>query len=174
MSQIDFLHPSSGRPAAENVAPAFLVGGTPDLPERVPCAPFWWDFAWLILEGHKPIETRGRPWPYPPAGWLVIFSSLGRGKPTQRPILPLGVELPEKEACPRQCLTGLIWIGSSRPLVEADRAAACFYEPGRWAWMIGHVLRFPLPVPRSHSGLSSSPQGIVYLPRATVLEALAG
>lgn len=140
-----------------------------DLPERIPCIALWWDFAWLVGEGIKSLETRGRLWPYPP-GWLVVYATKGRGGPALRPVLPEGVEIPED--CPRQALTCLVWVGGSRPLVEADRDAACFYAPGRFAWVLSRVHRFTRPVPLAESGMTAAPQSIVYLARDVVERAL--
>ena len=47
MSQLDLFIPKAPSPTAR------------DLPARIPCIGLYWDFAWLIAAGHKPLETRG-------------------------------------------------------------------------------------------------------------------
>ncbi len=110
-----------------------------------------------------------RLWPYPP-GWLVVYATKGRGGPALRPVFPDGVVIPED--CSRQALTCLVWVGGSRPLVEVDRAAACFYAPGRFAWELSRVHRFKRPIPLVETGMTAAPQSIVYLARDVVERAL--
>ena len=159
MIQTDLFAPAAPAPAQRPL----------ELPEWVPCIALWWDFAWLVGEGIKALETRGRLWPYPP-GWLVVYATKGRGGASLRPALPEGVKIPE--ACPRQALTCLVWVGGSRPLLESDRAAACFYAPGRFAWELSRVHRFKRPVPLAESGMTAAPHSIVYLARDVVERAL--
>lgn len=144
--------------------------GFPVLSPLVRCAPFWWNFAWLILNNHKPIETRGRQWPYKP-DWLAIYATKGCGGAKDRPVLPEGVEVPKDAA--RESITGLIWISGSRPLVESDTAAACYpWVPERWAWEIGAVVPFATPIPIAETGLRGGPQSIVHIQRHVITRAL--
>ena len=166
MSQLDFLQ-------AATAVPRFLADGTPDLPDLVALLALWWDFAELVAGGWKPIETR--TWePKPPfaPGWLAICASLGRGPLNKRPMLPPGVPPPDRATCPRQAMTALVWVASWRPLLEADRDRACYYEPGLIAWELAKVIRFPRPVPLTEIGMGRAPQNFAYITRAVVLDAL--
>ncbi len=89
-----------------------------------------------------------------------------------RPVLPAGVSLPPDDAMPKQVLTCLLWIAGSRPLLPEDTAAACFYEPGRHAWIITRRLVFATPVPLAESGLTAPPQSPVRIARDVVVRAL--
>lgn len=145
--------------------------GSLDLPARVPCLALWWDFAWLVAEGIKTLETRGYEAPACcDPGWLVVYATAGRGGPSLRPVLPEGVTVPAD--CPKQALTALVWVDGSWPLRIEDTAAACFYEPGRWAWPLSRRHKFSRPVPLAESGLKKGPQGLVYLARDVVERAL--
>lgn len=145
--------------------------GSPRLPAKVPCLALWWDFAWLVGEGIKILETRGYEAPECcNPGWLVIYATAGRGGPKARPVLPEGVTVPAD--CPKQALTALVWVEGSRVLRIEDTAAACFYEPGRFAWPLSRQRKFARPVPLAESGLKKGPQGLVYLARDVVERAL--
>ena len=174
MTQLDFFHATPSVPALSTTAPTFLADGTPDLPQRVALLALWWDFAALVMGGWKPIETR--TWePRPPfaPGWLAICASLGRGPLKKRPMLPPGVPEPAPATCPRQALTGLVWVASWRPLVKADMDRACYYEPGLVAWELAKIIRIPRPIPLAEIGLAKAPQNFTYIDRGHVLRALS-
>lgn len=61
---------------------------------------------------------------------------------------------------------GLVYVTGCRPLVPADKQAACFYAPGLFAWTLEHARRFKTPI------VMRGPQKIVYLDRNRVEEAL--
>ena len=173
MTQFSLFDTAPSPPAAVVWAPpARLPDGSPLLQLRVRCLPLWWDFAWLVLEGIKLLETRGWCWAPREPAWVAMYATLGRGKKTERPLLPKGVVVPDD--APKGVITGIIWIPGSRPLVETDTAAACFpFGPGRHAFPIGARHRFKVPVSLAQSGLKKGPQGPVFLARDIVSRALA-
>lgn len=128
------------------------------LPGRVPCIALHRRFARRVELGVKTLETRGRAWTRPP-GWLVICAAKQLGA---MPEDPPGVWIPDWE-CSTQALTCMVFIGGSRPLVEADRRAACFFEPGRHAWEITRRVVFPRVVPIAELGWAACPQSIRYI-----------
>ena len=158
-------------PAGPEAPPLGTPASDLVLPEKILALPFWYDFAWLVTEGIKTLETRSSAWERPP-GWIVVYATKGRGPAHQRPILPAGVELPPLDQIPRQALTCLLWIAGSRPLRLEDTAAACFYEAGRYALEITRRYPFRRPIPLAESGLSAPPQGPVYVSRAVVARGL--
>ena len=143
---------------------------TPPLEERVLVISLWPDYAALVIAGVKTLETRTWPWPYPPR-WLVIHVAKREPSPADTTRLAAKLErVPPVLREARGALLGLVYVaGPSRPLQPEDADAACFYEPGRFAWPLAQPTPFakPVPVPRG-------PQKFSGLPRADVLRFLRG
>lgn len=137
-------------------------GGLPHpLPDRVRVISLWEPYASLVVDGCKTLETRTWPFPYPPS-WLVVHASkhIDRGACAR-----LGLD-PENFTT-RGVLLGLVWVGGpSRPLLPTDEIAACFYEPGRYAWPLEHARRFKTPY------TMRGPQKFASVSRDVVLDAM--
>lgn len=112
-----------------------------DLPPRVRVISLWEPYATLVVDGVKTIETRTWNWPYEPS-WLVIHAARHFAKDVGK---RLGITL--KQCSPGKELIGMVWVKGSRPLLPEDEKAACFYEPGRFAWLLEASRRFTKPIP---------------------------
>ncbi len=133
------------------------------LPERVRVLSLWQPYASLVIDGVKTIETRTWPWPYEP-GWLCIHAAQHIDRAAVRR-LRLDHPVPD---WPGGVLLGLVWVTGSRPLLPEDERAACFYEPGRYAWPLERARPFAHPVKMR------GPQKFASVARDVVLAALGG
>lgn len=139
----------------------------PPLPPFVLCISLWQSYACLCVAGVKTLETRTWPWPYGPS-WLVIHAAkhIDRAAETRLAAKLARVPAPLREV--RGALLGLVYVTGSRPLLPEDEDAACFYEPGRFAWPLDKAQAFAAPVPMR------GPQKFVRLQKADVLQYLRG
>lgn len=159
----------------------------PPIPDRVRLYPFHRPFAAMATGGPLPddtpvksIETRGRPWGglRPRPAWVAVYA-------TERVtgLQPEALQELSRVATPEQYeryradhssyVVGLLYITSSRPLTREDMPRAFFWAEGRHAWLIGAAVRFLQPFRRHVLGVTSPPQGFVYVPGAP-LRAAAG
>jgi len=156
MTQLDLL-----------VAPTSL---SPPLEERVLVLSLWPPYAALVIAGVKTLETRTWPWPYPPR-WLVVHVAKRPMSAADEQRLADKLDLvPAPLLRARGAMLGVVRVaGPSRELQPEDADAACFYEPGRYAWPLESPIPFPSPVP-----LARGPQKFASLPRAKVERMLRG
>ena len=134
-----------------------LFAGVQPLPERVRVISLHEPYATLVVNGIKTIETRTWDWPYEPS-WLAIHAAKRFDKDAFTRLRM--TDAYHAAALPGGGIVGLVWVASSRILLPSDEAAACFYAPNRFAWILTHATRFaklvPFPGPQKFSSVDRS------------------
>lgn len=160
------------------------VASLPPLPERVRCYPMHRPFAGMLLDGPKDIETRGRPWRWPPA-WIAIYAAQRVVNLQADAMAELRrVAVPEKfdrwQNDQPSRVHGLVYIDRSRPLRAKDLPRSFIVyrapEPGgkeRHAWLVRHRVRFVEPLTLASLGIYAAPQDFAYAHGGPLLTALA-
>lgn len=69
---------------------------------------------------------------------------------------------------------GLAYISESRPLVREDLPRSFFWAEGKHAWLVEHVIRFARPLTLAELDVYAPPQAYVWVPGATLRNALTG
>jgi len=146
----------------------------PPIPDRVLCGPFHRPYGAMAADGVKTIETRGRPWHKEPS-WLAIYNCTKIAKLQNEAARQPGADRytgsDETVIGPDAHVIGMVFIQGSRLLQPEDVPLSFFYEPGRFAWLLTHAIRFVEPIPMQALGIKKGPQSAVWVPGGPLSDA---
>lgn len=133
------------------------------LPELLPCVSVRQPWAWLIVNGYKPVENRD--WPTRFRGRLLIHAS---GTVTQRDyretvasLRDHGLappELPDLAHIERGGIVGIVNMTDCLPEVDSP-----WYVPGSYAWMMANARPLPFVPWKGRLGFFNVPETEVRL-----------